>query len=98
MFNLGPMYMQGQGGPQDFKKGLFWLKKAVERKNPGAIISLAVLHIQGAGVAKDIKKGQAILSELVEDGFSFALEVLKQFNLSPLKKENNTSCPDSFAN
>ena len=98
MFNLGPMYMQGQGGSQDFKKGFFWLKKAAERQNPGAIISLAVLYIQGTGVAKDIKKGKALLSELAEDGFLFALEVLKGFNLSSLKKENNTSCPDSFAN
>ena len=95
MFNLSLLYMKGYGGPKDFKKGVIWLKKAAERENPEALSTLAAVYITGKGLAQDIKKGWTMLSELVEGGFSPALEILRRFNLFPLSKTAKERCHDA---
>lgn len=96
-FKLSSIYMNGQNGPADFEKGLFWLKKAVEREDPVAVSSLAVMHINGTGgLTKDVEKGRKMLSELAEEGFTDAMEALKKLNLTSLKKEDSEGCPSSL--
>lgn len=52
-YNVGMMYRQGKGMPQDDKEAAAWLSKAAEQGHLEAQENLAVLYSQGHGVAQD---------------------------------------------
>lgn len=52
-YNIGMMYRQGKGMPQDDKEAAAWLSKAAEQGYVEAQENLAVLYSQGRGVAQD---------------------------------------------
>ena len=54
---LGDMYYYGVGVPRDYKKAVFWWKKAAENEHVGAQYSLGVMYYHGrGGVPKDKEK------------------------------------------
>lgn len=53
-FQLGLMYHQGKGAPQDFAAAAEWYRKAAEQGIARAQNNLAVLYAQGQGVPQDL--------------------------------------------
>ena len=49
-YNLGTMYRNGQGVPQDYTKAANWYRKAAEQGLSTAQKTLAVLYHNGQGV------------------------------------------------
>ncbi len=49
-FNLGVLYHNGQGVPQDNKKAAEWLRKAADKGDADAELNLFVLYANGQGV------------------------------------------------
>ena len=52
-YNLGLMYYNGQGVPQDYKEALKWYTLAAEQGHARAQASLAVLYSFGDGVLEN---------------------------------------------
>lgn len=50
MFNLGTMYYEGDGGPQDHSTAAMWFRKAAERGVKDSQYNLGVLYERGDGV------------------------------------------------
>lgn len=55
-FNLGFMYHEGKGVPQDSKEALKWYRLAADRGDPAAQFNLGVMYDKGDGVPKDYKE------------------------------------------
>ena len=54
--NLGVIYAEGRGVPQDYVQAATWFRKAAEQGDAFAQYSLAYLYTQGLGVDKDYKE------------------------------------------
>lgn len=52
-FNLGVLYDQGKGVPQDYAQAMIWYLKAAEQGLPQAQINLGILYEEGQGVKPD---------------------------------------------
>jgi TPR repeat protein len=52
-YNLGGMYLRGQGVPQDYKEAAKWWRKAAEQGDAGAQCNLGVMYEKGDGVPRD---------------------------------------------
>ena len=52
-YNLGVMYQNGQGVPQDYKTAVKWYRLAAEQGNASAQGNLGVMYALGTGVLKD---------------------------------------------
>jgi hypothetical protein len=46
---LGLLYYEGRGVPQDHRKAKEWFDKAVEQGHPGAQVNLGTLYLRGEG-------------------------------------------------
>ena len=55
-FNLGWMYVKGQGVPQDFAKALKWYRLAAAQGYAYAELNLGVMYAKGQGVPQDFVK------------------------------------------
>jgi len=49
-FNLGFMYDQGQGVPQNYSKAIKWYRKAADQGHVDAQYFLGTMYVQGQGV------------------------------------------------
>ena len=52
-FNLGVLYDQGKGVPQDNALAMQWYRKAAEQGLPQAQVNLAIMYEEGQGVSPD---------------------------------------------
>jgi uncharacterized protein len=52
-FNLGVMYYEGQGVPQDYKQAVFWYRKASDQALATAQYNLGLSYFKGEGVPQD---------------------------------------------
>ena len=52
-FNLGLMYANGQGVPQDYAAAVSWYRKAADQGNASAQYNLGVAYATGHGVPQD---------------------------------------------
>ncbi len=52
-YNLGLLYEQGQGVPQDYAQAIKWYRKAAKQGETSAQVRLGVLHEEGLGVPQD---------------------------------------------
>ena len=71
-YNLGRMYQNGAGVPNDTKKALEWYSKAAAQGNANAQYNLGVMYQNGDGVEKDMKRGVELISQAAEQGFAWA--------------------------
>jgi len=54
-YDLGFMYFDGQGITQDYKKSVYWWKRAAEQGDIEAQFNLGMMHAKGQGVPQDYK-------------------------------------------
>ena len=52
-YNLGVMYDNGYGVPQDYKTAVKWFKIASEQGHPTSQANLGLMYEEGLGVIKD---------------------------------------------
>jgi TPR repeat protein len=52
-YNLGTMYENGKGIPQDYAEAVRWYTRAAEQGNAGAQFNLGILYEYGAGLPQN---------------------------------------------
>ena len=75
-FNLGVLYANGQGVPQDYQEALKWYRKASEQGDAGAQNNLGVMYDKGHGVLQDYAEARKWYRKAAEQGHAGA-----RFNL-----------------
>jgi TPR repeat protein len=75
-YNLGIMYLNGTGVPQDPAEAAGWFRKAATQGNAGAQYNLGVMYLQGQGVAQDRTEAAAWVRKAADQGYAIA-----QYNL-----------------
>ncbi len=65
---LGRIYVQGKDSNPDYGKAMFWIRKAVERKNVEAQNFLGFLYYYGLGVAQDYQEALLWYRRAAEKG------------------------------
>ncbi len=67
-YNIGRMYFDGRGVPQDYKQGIKWLTKAAEQGDVISQLYLGTTYNLGTEVAQDYKQGIKWLTKAAEQG------------------------------
>ncbi|MCL0044977.1 trypsin-like peptidase domain-containing protein [Nitrospinaceae bacterium] len=84
-YNLGQMYLRGQGVPQDYKEAVKWYRLAAEQGNANAQFNLAQMYANGDGVTQDYKEAIKWWKLAAEQGDAKA-----QFNLGVMYEKGET--------
>jgi TPR repeat protein len=71
-FNLGRMYLDGEGGPRDYASALKWSEKAAAQGLPGAQYDLGRIYDGGLGVRRNPQRAAAWYQKAAARGFSSA--------------------------
>jgi TPR repeat protein len=71
-FNLGRMYLRGEGGPRDEAQALAWSGKAADQDLPGAQYDMGRIYDQGLGVRRDAHRAIAWYEKAAGRGFTDA--------------------------
>ena len=82
-FNLGIMYENGEGVPQDYKEAVKWYTKSAEQGDADAQSMVGVCYADGLGVAKNPIEGYAWYNIAIANGDEDAKEWIKEIELSP---------------
>jgi TPR repeat protein len=77
--NLGVMYRDGQGVPQDYKEAVRLFRLAAVQWNTAALVNLAFMYDKGLGVPQNYMKAMTWTSLAAEHG-----DVGAQFNLGSI--------------
>lgn len=71
-YNVGLMYYNGWGVPQDYKEAAKWYRKAAEQGHADAQYNLGVTYVNGLGVPQDYKIAASWYRKAAEQGDAFA--------------------------
>jgi TPR repeat protein len=72
MVNMGAMYTEGQGVPQDYAQGATWFRKAAEQGHAKAQYNVGVSYRLGQGAAQDYAQAVAWFRKAAEQGYPLA--------------------------
>src|SRR5271165_3899376 len=67
-YNLGMMYIKGEGVARDIVEGAKWLRKAAEQGNAAAQYDLGWVYHDGLGVKRDYVETREWWSKAAEQG------------------------------
>jgi uncharacterized protein len=70
--NLGVMYANGQGVPQDYAQALIWTRKAANQGDAVAQNNLGVMYRDGQGVPQDYAQALIWLRKAADQGDAVA--------------------------
>ena len=70
--NLGLMYHNGWGVPQDYKEAVYWYRLAVEQGYSIAQYNLGLMYEKGKGVPQDDKEAARLYRLAAEQGYADA--------------------------
>ena len=70
--NLGVMYANGQGVPQDYPQALIWTRKAADQGDAAAQNNLGVMYRDGQGVALDYAQAAIWFRKAADHGDAVA--------------------------
>ena len=71
-FNLGIMYNDGKGVPQDYVKAVIWYLSAAEQGVAFAQYSLGLMYLEGKGVRRDYAEASKWFRKAADQGHSDA--------------------------
>ena len=74
-FNLGGMYFNGRGVPQDNAQAAQWYRKAAEQGEALAQFNLGVMYADGRGVPQNMAIAKKWLSRACNNGFKKACNI-----------------------
>jgi TPR repeat protein len=90
MYNTGVFYAEGLGVKQDYKKALYWFKKAADRGDDIAMFRLAIIYSDGLGIKSNLKESLDWLKRAVVAGNLDAKVLLAQvYSEGQLVSQNN---------
>ncbi len=72
--NLGVMYVEGQGVPQDYTEALKWYRKAVAQGDAIAQTNLGAMYHHGYGLQKDNVQAYAWIGIAAANGYADAVQ------------------------
>ncbi|ESQ81228.1 SEL1-like repeat protein [Asticcacaulis sp. YBE204] len=78
MYNLGRMYYNGEGGPQDLPGALFWLRKAAERGEVESQYGLGIMYMHEIGTAMNLTEAYKWLAIAAGNGDAESANTLKE--------------------
>lgn len=78
-YELAFCYYKGEYVKQDYKRALYWFRRAAEQKHAVAAYYLGICYENGFGVEKDDKQAAVWYRESAKQGFSIAQCVLGWF-------------------
>lgn len=67
-FNLGVMYANGEGVPQDYNEALKWYRKSAEQDNAGAYNNIGTMYYSGKGVPQSYDEAVKCFRKAAELG------------------------------
>ena len=89
-FNLGVMYYNGDGVPQDYKTAMKWYTLSAEQGNAGGQVFLGIMYAIGQGVIQDNVYAHMWFSIAAssgsEGGIKYRDVVLERMTLSQIEK------------
>jgi uncharacterized protein len=88
-WNLGAMYQNGKGVPQDYVEAVKWFRKAADQSLAAAQYDLGVMYYGGTGVPQDYAEAFKWLSRAGEQGSADAQYVLGVMYLDGIGVERN---------
>ena len=71
-YNLGLMYLKGQGVPQDYAQAVTWWRQAAEQGDAAAQSDLGVMYATGQGVPQDDAQAVAWTRKAADQGHALA--------------------------
>jgi len=89
-YKLGLRYSDGEGIPQDFEQGAYWVNQAAEQGNADAQYQLWIWLYDGIGIAVDRAKGFCWLAKAAEQGHAEAQSDIRIF-----AKEDTGNCEEA---
>jgi TPR repeat protein len=81
-YNLGLMYYNGEGVPQDYKKAVKWYRKSAEQGHAMAQSNLGLMYMSGTRLPQDYITGYAWISVAKANGYVTAvtpLDMLRKY-------------------
>ena len=66
--NLGIMYAEGEGVPQDITQAVYWFSKAAEKGDAEVQIYLGIIYAKGVHVPQDYEKSIYWLTKAAKQG------------------------------
>jgi len=75
-FNLGGMYRNGEGVPQDYKEAVKWYQLAAEQGHVSAQYIVGAMYVKGQGVPQDSIEAFKWLRLAAEQGHAYAQNFL----------------------
>lgn len=89
--NIGFMYANGEGVPQDYAQAVSWYRHGATRGEPNAQASLGYYLYEGRqGVPQNRTEGLMWLRRAAAGGYEWALSYMAQNNI-PLQPSSTTS-------
>src|SRR6266481_492064 len=76
-YNLGLLYMAGQGVPQDYSDAMIWFQRAAEQGHSVAKLYLGVMYAEGRGVPQDYVRAHMWISLSAAQGEQRAVKTLE---------------------
>lgn len=76
-FGMAHNLLSAPTGQRDSSQAAEWLWKSVEKKNTGAMVTLADLYLRGDGVQKNCEQGRVLLDAAAKKGRKDAAEMLR---------------------
>ena len=92
-YNLGVMYANGRGVPQDHQEAVKWYRLAAEQGNADAQNSLGLRYFIGSGVPQDHQEAVKWYRLAAEQGHAIVL--LDQRSGTALRLNRKTSLPNT---
>ena len=80
-FNLGWMYLNGEGITKDLKQAFYWYKKSAEQGYAKAQNNLGLMYINGEGTLKDLKQAAFWIKKSYENGYEEAKYIWEEYKL-----------------
>jgi len=94
MYNLGIMYMSGQGTPKNDKTAFDWYSKAAHSGHPDAINNVASFYWEGIGVEKNQQKALEYFKSAAEKGSAPAKDFMARYEAA--SKGSGTTLNDAL--
>jgi TPR repeat protein len=75
-YNLAAYLVSGDGVERDFKRAVFWYRKAAAQKEPEAIYNLGLMQMFGEGLTANVARGLTMLERAARLGSADAQQLL----------------------
>lgn len=95
-YNIGVMYDEGRGVPQDFAQAASWYARAANRGFAAAQYDLGIMYEEGQGVPKDLVQAYKWLS-LSASSFAASGAIESGLAVKSLDQVRSAMTPDEIA-